>query len=176
MDNFTLNKWAGAVLASCIILFVLVEISRFLFHKETLTSRGYQIEVPEVKPEGEIKEVIPFSTFLAVASAERGKRVASKCLGCHSFNEGEPHKTGPNLYGVIGNDVARLSDYAYSSVITEHEGAWTVSQLNLFLQNPKSYIKGTKMGYIGLKKDQQRADIISYLNTLTPSPVELVTE
>lgn len=175
MDSFTLNKWAGAILASCIALFVLVEVGHAVYHPEEPAQRGYSIDVPEEGTAAAVVEEIPFSVFLAEADVAAGEKVARKCVGCHSFESDGAAKTGPNLYGVIGQPMAG-KDYAYSSVMAGFGGVWGVEELNAFLKNPKGYMKGTKMSFAGLKKDDQRADVIAYMNSLTDSPITLVTE
>ena len=176
MDSFTLNKWAGAILASCIAVFVMVEVGHFVYHPAQPKVRGYQIEVPEVGSSSVAeKEQIPFATLLAASDAARGEKVSRKCVGCHAFEQGGGAKTGPNLYGVIGASVG-AKDYAYSSAMASFGGNWGIDELNAYLTNPKGYMKGTKMSFAGLKKDQQRADLIAYLNTMTSSPVQFPAE
>ena len=54
-------------------------------------------------------------------------------------------------------------------------GTWTYDDLNQFITNPKGFVPGTAMGFAGVTKDSERADIIAYLRTLSDNPVPLPT-
>ncbi|MCL4143630.1 UNVERIFIED_CONTAM: hypothetical protein GTU68_029923, partial [Idotea baltica] len=106
----------------------------------------------------------------AVASidgdATKGKKVFRKCKACHTIGEGAKNKVGPNLTDIIGRTFGAVEDFKYSKVFNEANAAgrvWTPEELDAFLKKPKSFIKGTKMAFTGLRKDDQRADVIAYL-------------
>lgn len=173
MDSFTLNKWAGAILASCIALFVLVEVGHVVYHADEPEQRGYAIPVEESGTAAVEEEVIPFAVLLANANIEQGQRQARKCLGCHTFEKDGETKTGPNLYGVIGGPVAHIDGYAYSSAMANFGGDWGFDEMDQFLLNPRRYMDGTKMSFAGIRRDDQRADLIAYMNSLSDSPLPL---
>jgi cytochrome c len=84
---------------------------------------------------------------------------------------GGPNKTGPNLWDVVDRQIASHEGFTYSDGIKAHAtDKWTYDNLNAFIATPKIYVKGTKMGFAGLKKDQTRADVIAYLASLSDSP------
>ncbi len=114
-----------------------------------------------------------FATLLAQANVSSGKRVAKKCTACHTFKKGGKTKTGPNLYGIVGRKIGAVKGYKYSSAMAKHGGVWDYVALDQFLAKPKKFIRGTKMGFAGLKKPQDRADLIAYLRTFSPNPVPL---
>jgi cytochrome c len=99
--------------------------------------------------------------------------VAKKCAACHNFEDGAPNKIGPNLWGVVGRDIAALPDFSYSSALSEKEGDWSYEALSEFVASPKGWAPGTKMTFAGLKKPQDRADLILYLRSLSGSPEPL---
>jgi cytochrome c len=74
---------------------------------------------------------------------------------------------------VVGRDVASHEGFNYSAALTEFGGAWTYERLNEFLLAPKTYVPGTKMVFAGVKKDQDRADLLAYLRTLSNDPEPL---
>jgi len=112
--------------------------------------------------------------LLASASVDDGKKVAQKCITCHTFEKGQPNRIGPNLYGVVGDEVAHdRGGYAFSDALKKKGGTWTVDALNDWLFKPTAYVKGTKMTFIGLPKAKDRADVIAYLNSLSDSPKPL---
>jgi cytochrome c len=113
------------------------------------------------------------SALLASASAERGQQGTRVCSACHSFDQGGPNKIGPALWGVLGRDIASHEGFSYSSALSDKEGAWDYETLNTYLTDPRSWAPGTKMAFAGIKKPEDRADMILYLRSLAASPEPL---
>lgn len=106
---------------------------------------------------------------LMPASAERGERVSGLCLSCHSFKKGGRVMTGPPIWGIVGEEIASHDGYQYSQIFLEmkEEGVvWSEENLNDYLKSPRKYAPGTKMSFAGIRKEQQRVDLIAYLKTL----------
>jgi cytochrome c len=121
----------------------------------------------------------PILALLAGADIARGEALAKACLACHGFDKGGANKVGPNLYGVVNNIKGHAEGFAYSAgVIAMKEAGekWTYQNLNKFLWKPAAYIKGTKMSFPGLKKPQDRADVIAYMRTQADSAAALPSE
>eukprot|EP00274_Cyanoptyche_gloeocystis_P004123 CAMPEP_0196655316 /NCGR_PEP_ID=MMETSP1086-20130531/5072_1 /TAXON_ID=77921 /ORGANISM="Cyanoptyche gloeocystis , Strain SAG4.97" /LENGTH=184 /DNA_ID=CAMNT_0041987563 /DNA_START=122 /DNA_END=676 /DNA_ORIENTATION=- len=96
-----------------------------------------------------------------VANGE--KIFKQRCLQCHIVEKGAGHRTGPNLYGLLGRVAGTMDKYAYSTANKSSGVTWTEDSLFEYLLNPKKYIPGTKMNFAGLKKEDERADLIAYL-------------
>jgi len=111
--------------------------------------------------------------MIADGDVAKGEKVAKKCKACHVFDEGGKNKLGPALWGVVGRDVASHDGFSYSAALSGLEGDWSYDKLDQFLAGPKSYLPGTKMTFAGLKKDQDRVDLIAYLRTLSADPAPL---
>jgi cytochrome c len=111
--------------------------------------------------------------LLAHADAAAGEKDAKKCAACHSFQEGGPAKIGPPLWGVVGRDIASLEDFSYSPALAGKEGAWDYQNLDAFLAEPRAWVPGTKMAFAGIKKPEERADVILYLRSLADAPAPL---
>jgi cytochrome c len=170
MSDLTFNKIAGGLLATGLVIFGLRELTTIVFDKEPPEKAGYAVTVAEVAGEGPAAEVAPdWGTVIPVTNAEVGKAVSAKCGSCHSFDAGGANGTGPNLYGILGRKVAGHAGYAYSPGMTEFAAShpvWTWDELDQFIKAPQKHVAGTKMGFVGLKKQEDRVAMLAYLNTL----------
>ena len=178
MDSFEVNKILGAVLFTCLVLLALNITAGALFTPEPPKKPGYEIAVQE-EPAGAGAAVPaaeePIEQALANADPKRGQQTARVCQTCHTFEKGGPNKIGPNLWGVVGRKKGTEGGFAYSDAIKSKGGEWNIDDLNKFLTNPRGYAPGTKMSFAGLQRENQRADVIAYLNTLSENPKPLPT-
>ncbi|MGB3243359.1 MAG: cytochrome c family protein [Sulfitobacter sp.] len=110
--------------------------------------------------------VIALADGHAAGDAEKGEKVFRKCKACHAVGEGAESKVGPVLNGVVGRQMATVEGFDYSKALAEKGEAgdvWTVEALTEFLEKPRGYVKGTKMSFAGLRKEDDRANLIAYL-------------
>ncbi len=177
MNSFELNKILGALLGTCLILVAMHIAAGAIFTPEKPAKPGYEVAVKEEQPQAggppAAPTAVPIDTLLASASAERGAQVAKQCQACHNFQEGQGPKIGPDLYNVVGRKIASASGFNYSSALKSKNGSWDFNALNAWLTKPSAYAPGTAMTFAGLSNDKQRADVIAYLDTLSPNPVPL---
>jgi cytochrome c len=180
MDSFELNKIIGAVLASCLLLLVTSFTANALFAPKPLAKPGFAIEAKETT-EGGGKEAAPeksepIEKLLQTASVEKGQAAAKVCQTCHTFDKGGANRVGPNLYGIVGDHKGEgRGGFNFSAGMKAKGGTWSVDDLNQFIANPKAFVPGTAMGFAGIQKDSQRADVLAYLNSLSDSPAPLPT-
>ncbi len=177
MDTFEVNKIVGAVLMSILIVTVIGHLGGILLPSS-------EIEKPAIAIPGGAGEAAPgaaaapakaepFSVYLAKANIGNGKSVAGKCLACHTLQKGQPARIGPNLWGIIGAPRAHEAGFAYSDAMKALGGSWNFDELNQFLTKPQAFLPGTKMTFPGLDNEQDRADVVAYLNTLSDNPQPL---
>lgn len=110
-------------------------------------------------------------TLLAAADAAKGERTARVCMSCHTFEQGGPNRVGPNLWAVVGRDIGSHAGFNYSTALRTHPGNWTYDELDRYLASPARAIPGNKMAFAGLRKPQDRANLLAYLRSLSPTPV-----
>ena len=177
MDSFEINKILGAILFACLCLLSLNLAANAIFTPIKSEKPGYEIAVQEkAAPGQQVAAVVPdqpVETLLASADTKRGETSAKKCQACHTFEKGGPNRVGPNLWGVFGRQRGTEAGFNYSAAMKSKGGEWTAEDIYTFLKSPKAFIPGTSMGFAGISKASERADIIAYLDTLADSPKPL---
>lgn len=179
--NPYVNMAAGALLATVFVLMSVSIASEGIFHSEVPEKAGFAIVAAEEPAAGEAAApaaaAVPIAQLLANADAKAGETAFKKCQSCHSGEKGGPNKVGPDLWSIVDRPIAGHEGFSYSAGMKEFSkgGAehWTFDNLNHFLAAPKAFVKGTAMGFAGLKNDAERANLIAYLRTLADSPVPL---
>lgn len=183
MDSFELNKLIGAALGTVFVLFSVSLIGDAIFHSEAPETPGYAIAALEEagggEGEGEVEADITQQVFplLASADAGAGESLFRRCAACHTIEQGGANKIGPNLYGVVNRPVASHEGFSYSAAMTEFSQGgsvhWDFDHLTHFLFDPKGYVRGTAMSFAGLKKPEDLANLLVYLNAQAASPAPL---
>lgn len=181
MSGMEFNKLFAAILVAGILAMLSGFVAKKVIHVEDPEENAFHVEAMADAGAGggAAAEAVaePVLALLAKADVEKGKGIAKACAACHSFGKGEAARVGPNLYGIIGNRHAHAEGFAYSDAMQAlHDKTWDYAELNMFLWNPKKHIPGTKMVFAGLKKPEQRADVIAFLRSLADSPLPLPTD
>jgi cytochrome c len=169
MHDLEFNKIAAAILTAGIIAMVTGIFAHALVHPKQLEKNVYEVAVTETAAkatDGAAKGPEPVDSLMASADVKAGEEVAKKCTTCHTFDKGGANKVGPNLFGVMGEDIGQGKSYTFSDALKGHQGKWDVAALNEWLYKPQAFAKGTKMTFAGLPKAKDRADIIAYLSSL----------
>ena len=158
------------------LVFGIGKISDIIFQVEDPKVAGYKVEIKvasattaNTSAEGQID----IAALLALGNAEDGKKVFKKCAACHSINADGGNKIGPKLWNVMFRPVGAINDYKYSKALSSYGKEWTWEEMNGFLIKPSKWIKGNKMGFAGLKKEEDRASVILYLNENSDNPKQL---
>lgn len=182
MSSFDFNKIAMAFLGTVFILFSLSILSESIFHAEVPEQAGYEIAAAEggggddaAADAGPAYD--PIEPLLASADLGAGETVFKKCASCHTWEKGGANKVGPNLWNIVGAPIGtHVGDFGYSAALKEYGAdgkTWTYEELNGFLYKPKDHVKGTAMGFAGLKKTEDRANLVGWLRSHSDSPQPL---
>ncbi len=181
--SFEANKIAGAILGAMILAMLSGIIANILVHPMPLEKPAYAIaggEETAAAPAaggGAAAGPEPIGPLLASADVNAGKDKAKLCVTCHTFDKGGPNRIGPNLFGIVGDEIAHeRGGFSFSDALKGKGGTWTADNLNEWLWKPQSFAKGTKMTFVGLPKAQDRANVIAYLNSLSDSPKPLTAK
>lgn len=178
MNAYELNKIFGAVVSALLAVTVIGFLANILVHPHHLEKSVLDIKVADSAPAAggaaaAPAALDPIAPLLAKADAEAGKAVTKNCTSCHTFDKGGRNGVGPNLWDVIGNKQAHIAGFGYSPALQGAGGTWDYEKMNAFLANPKAAVPGTRMAFAGLRRADDRANLIAYLRTLSDSPKPL---
>ncbi len=168
--SFEMNKIAGAVLAAMIVAMVVGHHRQRAGQaqdagKERLRDRGRRADGPGRGGARGSGGARADRSAAGLGQRRRRPKTTPRCTTCHTFDKGGPNRVGPNLYGIVGDEIAHgRGGFAFSDALKAKGGTWTVDNLNAWLTNPQAFAKGTKMTFAGFPKAKDRADVIAYLN------------
>ncbi len=179
-DTMTMTKTAGALCGALLVFLLGNWAAESIYsmgggHGED-HAQGYVIDTGDAGAAEEVEEGPSLASLMASADPANGEKLFRNCAACHAVVQGE-NKVGPYLYGVVGRDVGAASGYgSYSGALKAVAQVWTPVELNAFLENPKGYAPGTTMGYAGMRKAEDRADLIAYLDQTDGTTFEMPVE
>ena len=177
MDELRLNKVFAGFLFAALLLMAGVKIADVMVPHQELAENAYVIKVAETTDTAAAAPVDigpePIMALLASADLGAGEKLSKKCSACHVFDAGGQNKTGPALWNAVNRPLGASEGYAYSDALAGFGGAWDYAALNAFLAKPKGYISGTKMNFAGLKKPEDRANLIAWMRAKADSPAAL---
>ncbi len=171
--DLQLNKIMGAVLATGLVIMGVKLGAEAIYGHKTLEKPGYAIEVADTggaaAGAAAVVDTPPdWGTVLAKADLVAGEKAFGKCTSCHNNAQGGPNMTGPNLWGVVGRPTASHPGMSYSDAMMAHAKEapnWSYDALYTFLGAPQKVVKGTKMSFVGVKKADERINLIAYLRS-----------
>ena len=177
---YKMNKIIVSIILTIILIFGINKITDAIFYVEKLEKSAYQVATVTTAASttatetslGNSESGNIIALFASISAAD-GAKVFKKCTACHSIAQGSGNKIGPALWGVLGRQAGSVADYKYSKAMAAHGKTWSFEEMNDFLIKPKDWIKGTKMSFVGLKNEKERAAVILYLNENSNDPLPL---
>ena len=183
MDSWEFNKIAASLLAALLLAFgggTIAEIFVGGGHGDSHAKPGYELPVMaavNIGKGGAAAAEFKFETVAAAlktASAENGQAVSKSCAACHTFDKDGKAGTGPNLWGVVGRPVASSAAFPrYSAAMKGKGGNWTFEALAPYLHDPRGTVPGNQMAFNGVKSNEDLADLLAYLRSLSDKPAPL---
>ncbi|MDA7966908.1 cytochrome c family protein [Ruegeria sp.] len=165
-DTMTVTKAAAGLFGTFLVLLLAKWGADVLYSTAGHGAEAAYIIETDSSGESADGDEVVFEELLAAADPAKGAKVFRKCTACHKLEDGA-NSTGPYLYGIVDRPVAAAEGFTgYSPAMQAHGGNWTPEALDAFLIRPSAYISGTSMSFAGLKKPQDRADVIAYLQTI----------
>ncbi len=160
-DNNTIAGWV--LFAGICVLFPTIIAGEY-FAGERPEKMGYPIAGVQSEGAAAAPAATPIAVLLAKGDATKGAQVFAKCTACHNAAAGGAAGIGPNLYNVVGRPIAATAGFSYSDAMKGIKGNWDFDHLNNWLTAPGAMAPGTKMTFAGIENEQDRANVILYLN------------
>ena len=179
MDSHEWNKIIGSILGTVLFILVVRAVGEAVFFAEEPKEPAIKIAGSETPPSEPAAATPPaeslpdFAAAIPAADAMQGAMIAERCMVCHSWEKGGPNMIGPNLYSVVGRPKAMEPGFDYSPAMREKGGNWSYADLYQFLQQPAVFLPGTKMGFAGLPRTQDRLNVIAFLRMQADTPAAL---
>ncbi|QIE54403.1 cytochrome c family protein [Pikeienuella piscinae] len=167
-----LNKVIGALCSTLLVFLGLGFFSELIFESHHHEELAFALAVEDSGGGGE-EQALDIGAVFAAADPASGEKIFKKCQACHKLEDGA-NSTGPYLWGVVDRPIDAADGYdKYTGALLQMGEKWTPENLFHFLENPRKTAPGTAMSFAGLKKPEDRADLIAYLNEVdgTPEPL-----
>jgi len=175
MSPMVIYKSAGSVLLAAVALTVFNFLGEFLVKPKSYDAEKFKIAAASSSKKTAVEKapLESIGPLLASANADKGAVIFKKCAACHTSAKGGKNKLGPNLWNIVNAPRGGKAGFKYSDSMKNKPGNWDFESLNEFLIKPKAYIPRTKMAFGGIKKANQRADLIVYLRNLAESRAKI---
>ena len=168
-DTMTMTKTIGGLCGTFLVFLLGGWAAEIVYHSGggghgDDHGQAYVIPVESNDSDEVVDEGPAFADVYALADAAAGEGAFRPCSACHAVDGSDG--VGPRLNGVVDRAVSSIDGYDYSGSLVAVAEQWTPENLNAFLENPKGFAPGTKMAFNGMRKIEDRANLIAYLNSL----------
>lgn len=101
------------------------------------------------------------------ANYAAGRQAFGQCASCHTLHAGGANRQGPNLHGLFGREIGARDDFNYSQAVSDADFVWDPERLDHWLANPREFLPGNRMAFVGVRNETQRQNLIAYLMVAT---------
>lgn len=126
---------------------------------------GESTSSPAPAPQTQTAPVV--QTAAQLTPMERGAKLYKRCKACHTLEEGGKHKVGPNLWDIYGQKAGSKDGFKYSKVMAASEIVWNDETMDGYIQKPSEFMKGNRMSFVGIKKQEDRDALQIYMKAET---------
>jgi len=177
MSDLFFNKIAAAALASALVFIGINKLSGAAVNadKPAISEFAYSLAPTQAAAVETVEVPFPSQVWIDGMNATRGAAVFKKCTSCHNAEAGGKNGTGPALWNIVGAPIGGIDGFAYSAAMGGMGGNWSYEDLDAFMKKPKKFVPKTKMAFIGLKKEADRAALIEFLRLRADAPVAPLT-
>ena len=180
MSGLEVNKIIASIIVAILVIVIISYSANIIMNNNPDENKevAYKIDLPEpnsgeVTATAQMTTIDPISALLMNASIEKGEKIYKKCGSCPNYEKGSRNKVGPNLWNLVNRSKASMDGFAYSDALANSGGVWSYEELAAFVYKPKEYIIGTKMNFAGLKKAEDRANLVLFLRDQSDNPAPL---
>lgn len=167
-DTMTMTKAIGGFCGTFLVFLLGGWAAEIIYHSDgghgDHHEQAYVIPVESDGAAEEVEEGPSFEEVFAMADASAGEGAFRPCSSCHALDGTDG--VGPHLNGVVDRAVGSVDGFGYSGALVAVAETWSPENLNAFLENPKGYAPGTAMAYNGMRKIEDRANLIAYLESV----------
>ncbi|OPB34212.1 c-type cytochrome [Bartonella taylorii] len=177
MKRSTVVYFIFSFLFVLIVLVGISTLSNIIYDHSALVQ-----QFPTVKKHDVVKEkqqvsnsLLSLNDRLQQGSLENGRKVFRQCAICHTSGRNESGRVGPVLWDIVNRPLAAAQNFPYSRALRANsDQKWDFITLDRYLQSPRKAFPGTTMSFRGINNDQDRADLLLYLRSLSDNPVPLM--
>ncbi len=180
MESLEFNKIAAGILVAVLLAVGIGKIGNVLYAPElpehaAVETEGDAHSNADVggSDHGDMAADVALPVLLANADLADGEKQFNKCKSCHTIENGGSNGVGPNLWGIVGASKEHAQGYAYSGALAAVGGDWSFESLDAYITDPKGYAPGTKMTFRGISDNEDRANLIAWMNEQSNDPLPL---
>ncbi|PIT69604.1 c-type cytochrome [Bartonella tribocorum] len=176
MDCSKVIYFIGACLCVLVIVVGISTLSDIVYDHPTSVQYYHTVTKNDTLEEKQEESNIPISlnSRLQQGDFENGRKIFRQCAICHTSGRNQAGRVGPVLWEIVNRPLASAAGFAYSRALRAHsDQKWDFVTLDRYLHSPRKAFPGTTMSFRGIKNDQDRADLLLYLRSLSDHPVAI---
>ncbi|WP_273720074.1 cytochrome c family protein [Bartonella sp. ML71XJBT] len=176
MNRSTVVYFVVSCLFVLIVLLGISTLSDIVYDNSPSVQHSYTVtKIDTSKGKQQVSSPsLSLNERLQRGNLENGRKIFRQCAICHISGRNEAGRVGPVLWDIVNRPLAASPSFAYSRALRANSHQrWDFTNLDRYLQSPRRAFLGTTMSFRGIKNDQDRADLLLYLRSLSDNPIPL---